>query len=51
MLLLLGLGVHFLLPRITELEQSLQVLKSMLWWAVILAFLAQFLSYLGSGYL
>jgi uncharacterized protein (TIRG00374 family) len=50
-LLLLGLAVHFLLPQIAELKQSLQVLQNMLWWAVILAVTAQFLSYAGSGYL
>jgi uncharacterized protein (TIRG00374 family) len=51
MLLLLGLAVHFLLPQITELKQSLQVLQKMIWWVVILAIVAQFLSYVGSGYL
>jgi uncharacterized protein (TIRG00374 family) len=45
------LAVHFLLPQITELKQSLLVLQKMAWWAVIMAVTAQCLSYLGSGYL
>ena len=50
-LILLGLAVHLLLPQITTLEHSLQVIRKMAWWAVALAVVAQFLSYLGSGYL
>jgi hypothetical protein len=36
-LVLLGLGVHLLLPQIATLEHSLQVIKGMAWWAVGLA--------------
>jgi uncharacterized protein (TIRG00374 family) len=50
-LIVMGLAVHLLLPQITALEKSWQVLKSLLPWAVGLAFIAQILSYLGSGYL
>jgi uncharacterized protein (TIRG00374 family) len=50
-LILLGLAVHLLLPQITTLEHSLQVIKGMTWWAVGLAAGAQVLSYLGSGIL
>jgi uncharacterized membrane protein YbhN (UPF0104 family) len=50
-LILLGLAVHLVLPQITALKNSWQVLVSMRYWAVGLAFLAQFLSYLGNGYL
>jgi uncharacterized membrane protein YbhN (UPF0104 family) len=50
-LLLLGLAVHLILPQIATMEHSLQVLKSMTWWAVGLAAGAQVLSYLGSGVL
>jgi uncharacterized protein (TIRG00374 family) len=50
-LILLGLAVHVLLPQITTLEHSLQVIRGMLLWAVALAACAQLLSYLGSGYL
>jgi uncharacterized membrane protein YbhN (UPF0104 family) len=50
-LILLGLAVHVLLPQITTLEHSLQVIKGMKLWAVALAACAQLLSYLGSGYL
>lgn len=51
LLLLLGLAVHLILPQITALEHSLQVIEGMLPWAVGLAFLAQLLSYMGSGFL
>lgn len=50
-LLLLGLAVHLILPQITTLEHSLQVIKGMTWWAVALAAGAQGVSYLGSGVL
>jgi uncharacterized membrane protein YbhN (UPF0104 family) len=50
-LLLLGVAVHLILPQMTALEHSLQVIKSMAMWAVALAMGMQLLSYLGSGYL
>src|SRR5574340_182614 len=51
LLVILGLGVHLLLPQITTLEHSWSVVKGMIWWAVIMAAAAQGLSYLGSGYM
>jgi uncharacterized protein (TIRG00374 family) len=50
-LVLLGIAVHLILPQITALANSLQVVKAMTWWAVALAVAMQLLSYLGSGYL
>jgi uncharacterized membrane protein YbhN (UPF0104 family) len=50
-LLLLGVAVHLILPQMTALEHSLQVVESMAVWAVALAVGMQLLSYLGSGYL
>jgi glycosyltransferase 2 family protein len=50
-LLLAGLAVHLVLPQIATLEHSLQVVKDMTWWAVILAAAAQVVSNLGSGVL
>ena len=50
-LLLLGLAVHLILPQIATLEQSLQVIKGMVLWAIALAVVAQVLSYVGSGFL
>jgi uncharacterized protein (TIRG00374 family) len=50
-LVVLGVAVHLILPQITALENSWQVLTSMALWAVGLAFIAQVLSYLGSGFL
>lgn len=51
LLILLGLAVPIILPQVTTLEHSLQVIEGMLPWAVGLALVAQALSYLGSGYL
>jgi glycosyltransferase 2 family protein len=50
-LAVLGLAVYLILPQITALENSWQVLTSMALWAVGLAFIAQVLSYLGSGFM
>jgi uncharacterized membrane protein YbhN (UPF0104 family) len=50
-LIFIGIAVHLILPQITALENSWQVLISLRYWAVGLAFIAQFLSYLGNGYL
>ncbi len=50
-LAVLGSAVHLLLPQITALENSWQVLTSMALWAVGLAFIAQIFSYLGNGFL
>jgi uncharacterized protein (TIRG00374 family) len=50
-LILLGLAVHLILPKLATIEQSLQIIRRMALWAVVLAIVAQFLSYLGSGYL
>jgi uncharacterized membrane protein YbhN (UPF0104 family) len=51
LLVLLGLAVHLILPQLTSLQHALQVIKSLLIWAVALAIGAQVVSYLGSGYL
>jgi uncharacterized protein (TIRG00374 family) len=50
-LIVLGLAVHLVIPQITSLEHSIQVIRQMALWAVALAVLAQAASYLGSGYL
>jgi uncharacterized protein (TIRG00374 family) len=50
-LIILGLAVHLLLPQITSLEDSINVIHSMSLWLVSLAILAQVCSYFGSGYL
>ena len=49
-LVILGLAVHLILPQLTSLEYSLNVIESMTVWAVGLAIVAQLISYLGSGY-
>lgn len=49
-LIILGLAVHLILPQLTSLERSINVIESMAIWAVSLAVVAQLFSYLGSGY-
>lgn len=51
LVVILGLAVNFLLPKLATIEKSLLVLKSMNWFFVILAFTAQAFSYLSTGYL
>lgn len=50
-LLVFGLAVYLIIPEITSIGNSWQVLLNLYIWAVIIAFFAQVLSYLGSGYL
>ena len=50
-LIIIGLAVHLLLPQIASLKDSINVIRSMSVWLVILAVIAQVSSYLGSGYL
>ena len=50
-LIFLGLAVHLILPLLASVELSLQVIKTMALWAVLLAALAQVMSYAGIGYL
>jgi hypothetical protein len=50
-LIILGLGVHLLVPQITQLEHSWSVVKNLTWWAVALALISQMFSYLGNGFL
>jgi len=51
LLVILGVALHLLLPQITNLEHSVLVLRTLIPWAVGLAIISQFISYLGSGYL
>ncbi|MFZ0535013.1 MAG: hypothetical protein WAM09_17730 [Anaerolineales bacterium] len=50
-LVVFGIALYLILPQITALQNSWQVLTSMAFWVVGLAFIAQILSYLGSGFL
>lgn len=49
-LIILGLAVHLILPQLASLENSINVIKSMVIWAVGLAIVAQLFSYYGNGY-
>ena len=50
-LIFLGLAVHLILPQIASFESSLQIIRTMALWAVLLAALAQIISYIWYGYL
>jgi len=50
-LIFLGLAVNLILPELASVEESLQVIKTMVLWAVILAAFSQVVRYMGSGYL
>ena len=49
--MVIGAAVYLILPEISNLENSWQLVASMASWAVALAFIAQVLSYLGNGFL
>jgi uncharacterized protein (TIRG00374 family) len=51
LLILLGLAVHLILPQITTLEHSLNIIARMAWWTVGLALVTQVLRYVCLGYL
>ncbi len=50
-LIFIGLAVNLLLPQITSFGTSFQVIREMVLWAVLLAAIAQIISYLVAGYL
>lgn len=50
-LVILGIAVHLVLPQIAELKNSFQVLATLRYWAVGMAFVAQALSYICIGFL
>lgn len=50
-LIFLGLAVHLVLPQLASVESSLQVIRTMALWAVLLAAFAEIISYIGYGYL
>ena len=50
-LILLGLAVNLILPQLASVEESMQVIKTMVLWAVLLAAFSQVIRYVGSGYL
>jgi glycosyltransferase 2 family protein len=47
--IILGLLVHFLLPRLDTIQDSLETMRTMAPWAIGFAFLFEFLSYLANG--
>ncbi len=48
-LVLAGLMIHLVFPYLASLDKSLAVMRSLKQWAVLLAILAQIISYTGSG--
>ena len=49
MIIIIGLLVHFLLPRLDSVADSLQTMRTMAPWAVAMAIIAETLSYLANG--
>lgn len=49
-MVLLGLAVNLVLPKVMDIRHAFEVVREMTWWAVALAFLAEGLAYLGYGY-
>jgi len=49
-LVLLGLAVNLVLPKIMDIRHAFEVIREMTWWAVALAVVAEGLAYLGFGY-
>lgn len=47
--ILLALGLHALLPQLVSAEASMGVLRSLRWWGIALAIVAQVASYWGAG--
>ena len=50
-LVVIGIAVYLILPQFIAIENSWQILLNMFPWAVVIAFFAQTLSYLGNGFL
>ena len=50
-LIILGLAAYLLMPQITTLVHSWSVVQSLTGWAIILAAVAQVLSWLGNGFM
>ena len=49
-LLLLGLAVNLVLPKMMDIRHAFEVVREMTWWAVALAVVAEGLAYLGYGF-
>ena len=49
-MVLLGLAVNLVLPKMMDIRHAIEVIREMTWWAVALAVVAEGLAYLGYGY-
>ncbi|NLW72932.1 MAG: UPF0104 family protein [Chloroflexi bacterium] len=49
-IVILGLAVNLLLPKIADLRNAWDVVRGFTWWAVALAFLVELAAYIGYGY-
>lgn len=50
-IIIIGLAIYFVIPQIASLQKNMVVVRSLKFWAVGLALIAQISSYLGSGYM
>ncbi len=49
-IILIGLAIYFVIPQIASLQKNMVVVRSLKFWAVGLAIIAQLTSYMGSGF-
>ena len=49
-MVLLGLAVNLVLPKMMDIRHAIEVIREMTWWAVALAVAAEGLAYLGYGF-
>src|SRR4030065_1641587 len=49
-IIIIGLAIYFVIPQIASLQKNIVVVRSLKFWAVGLAVIAQLTSYLGSGF-
>lgn len=50
LLVLLGLAVNLILPKLMDIRNAIAVVREMTWWLVALAVLAEVVAYLGIGF-
>ncbi len=49
-IIIIGLAIYFVIPQIASLQKNIVVVRSLKFWAVGLAVIAQLASYFGNGY-
>src|SRR5690606_32521849 len=50
LILILGLAVNLILPRILNINEAVTVLREMIWWLVLIAIVAECMVYISYGF-